>query len=544
MAARACLHERALRKTLAALVLVAAELNAQKFYDDDPIQKEPAPMNVEKVKARKLSDYYDLLRNTFSKPGEPNTKNRHVPAKGINTLGEVPDSAWYANRHYSNPMTPEKLARGPGNENPPSADGPWVVMGGKAEGITPGFFIKDSKGHEYLLKFDPLTNPEMATAADVISSKFFYALGYNVPENDIVYFSRSQLVAGRQAMLTDRFGVLRKMANRDISDVLLNVPRNKDGRYRAVASFYLSGTWLGPFRYYGTRPDDPNDVVPHEQRRDLRGLGVFCAWLDHDDSRAINTVDFLVKEDGIQFIKHYLIDFGSTLGSSSTRPNSPRSGNQYLFDLKASAIQLFSVGLYVPRWARAHFPDLPSVGRFESKVFDPEKWVPDYRNPAFANRLPDDAFWAAKQVMIFTDDQIRAIVKTGQYSDRAAENWVADCLIARRDKIGKAFFAKVLPLDRFSVKDGHLVFDDLGVKYKLISSRDYNVRWSRFNNETQQKTPLQGEITFTIPKPVQETSEGNYFAVDIDGGDAQKAITVYLRKRLEKVEVVGIDRTW
>ena len=30
---------------------------------------------------------------------------------------------------------------------------------------------------------------------------------------------------------------------------------------------------------------------------------------------------------------------------------------------------------------------------------------------AFENRLPDDTFWAAKQVMAFTDEEIRAIVQ-------------------------------------------------------------------------------------------------------------------------------------
>ena len=51
----------------------------------------------------------------------------------------------------------------------------------------------------------------------------------------------------------------------------------------------------------------------------------------------------------------------------------------------------------------------------------------------------DDAFWAARRVMAFTDDQIRAIVKTGQFTDAAAEQHLADVLIKRRDAIGRAY---------------------------------------------------------------------------------------------------------
>src|SRR5437016_10486790 len=80
---------------------------------------------------------------------------------------------------------------------------------------------------------------------------------------------------------------------------------------------------------------------------------------------------------------------------------------------------------------------------------------------------PDDAFWAAKQVMSFTDAEIRAMVATGQYSDPAAAEWVARCLIARRDKIGKAYFEKVLALDGFVVAQGQLRFDDLSTRLDI-----------------------------------------------------------------------------
>jgi hypothetical protein len=92
--------------------------------------------------------------------------------------------------------------------------------------------------------------------------------------------------------------------------------------------------------------------------------------------------------------------------------------------------------------------------------------------------------------MAFSDDQIRAIVKTGQLSDPAAEGLPGGLPIERRDKIGKAFFAKVLPLDLFTVRNGELAFEDLAQKHGLRTTGLLKVSWSRFDDETEQKTPL------------------------------------------------------
>ncbi|MCZ2154502.1 MAG: hypothetical protein LC114_11480, partial [Bryobacterales bacterium] len=384
-----------------------------KFFPDDPIWKDPPPTNVESVNSRKLSDYYEFLVYPFLPPGElngkkPNGGDRPVyyRAQGVNTLGEVPANSWYENRNYYRPMSKEEIQEGPGGDNAPSMDGKWRVIAAKNEGVTPGFTIRDAAGRTYLLKFDPIGNAEMATAADVIGSKLFYALGYFVPENYIVFFRKDQLEIDSKAKFKGPDGKARPMNSRDVTSILMKVPRLPDGRYRGSASFYIAGKGVGPHRYYGTRSDDPNDIYPHEHRRDQRGLWVSCAWLGHDDSRDLNTYDALVSENGVQYVKHYLIDFGSALGSASERPNSPRSGN-YLFSWREVAGQMFTFGLNVPRWARAHYPNFPSVGLFEWKTFDPETWRPEYINPAFHNALPDDTFWAAKQVMALTDDQIR-----------------------------------------------------------------------------------------------------------------------------------------
>ena len=74
--------------------------------------------------------------------------------------------------------------------------------------------------------------------------------------------------------------------------------------------------------------------------------------------------------------------------------------------------ELFSLGLYVPRYARVNYSGRSAVGRFSSHAFDPNRWKPNYPNAAFESRLPGDEYWGAKKVLAFTDEEIRAMVKT------------------------------------------------------------------------------------------------------------------------------------
>ncbi len=524
------------QRVLAAALLWPACLAAQKFYPDDPLRREPPPMPVGKIASHGINEYYDFFQETLVEPVKDEKKSHNPPpSQAVNTLGEVPDSAWFTNRIGMRPMSLEELVRGPGNAHAPSTNGPWTVLSGKNEGITPGLVIRDSAGRRYFLKFDPKKNPEMASAADVLGSKFFYDLGYNTPENYIVTFTRRQLTLASDSKYRDPGGHDRRMTTRDIDDVLAKVVPGADGRYRALASLSIAGDIVGPFRYYDTRGDDPNDIVDHENRRDLRGLYVFAAWLNHTDTKSINSLDSVVQEDGVRFVKHFLIDFGAILGSDSFEPKSPRAGNVYLYDFKPAAWQFLSLGLYVPAWMRADYPDLPAVGHLEFKTFDPERWRNNYPNPAFDLRTPGDTFWAAKKVMAFTDEEIRAVVATAQYSNPRAARWVARCLIERRNRIGRAFFEDVLPLDGFAMRGGRLEFEDLAVKFGFHVAREYSVQWSEFDNQTGRVRRIPQAVSLTVPR-----SPAAYLMADIRSDDPARTVSVYLRGNT----VVGIDRSW
>ena len=224
---------------LVLIALCAGDGVCRKFYDDDPLVREPQPRPVANPAPRKLSDYYDIVRHTLATPGERQGKPARIPARGVNTLGDPMEGAWWERRHYWFPMPAEELKRGPGDGAAPAMDGKWKVVSAKNEGITPGFVITDRHERRYYIKFDPPSHPEMATGADQIASKIFHALGYHVPNNYLVYFHPEMLEVGDSVTMEDKLGHKRRMTHRDITEILLRVYRRGNGLDRATASMSL-----------------------------------------------------------------------------------------------------------------------------------------------------------------------------------------------------------------------------------------------------------------------------------------------------------------
>ena len=156
---------------------------------------------------------------------------------------------------------------------------------------------------------------------------------------------------------------------------------------------------------------------------------------------------------------------------------------------RLSASQFFTLGLYAPKWQHAKYPKLPAVGRFEYEVFDPEHWVGDYPNAAFRNENPADRLWAARKIAAFTEEEIRAMVATGRYTDPAAEEWVVRCLIERRKKILDAFLTGTAALDRFEVRGSKLEMIYAGPG---TARRRVKVQWSAFDNQSGERRFIPG----------------------------------------------------
>jgi len=541
--------------TLAFILVTSSHGAGPRFYPDDPISVDhDALFDASGAKPIELSETFDFLENTFGSPGSPGN-NDPGRALNLNTLDEVPNSSWFTNRIGRRPMSIAEIVRGPDKFERLDVD-EWLITGGKSPGgLQPGFRAVDPRHPEqlYQLEVDPPSHPELASGAEIIGTALYHAMGYNVVDVYLVNVDPKKITISKKATIRDASG-RRAFVQGDRDEILRFAARNADGTYRMIASRFAEGAGLGNFKYFGTRPDDPNDIYPHEHRRELRANRVFSAWVNHDDSRAINTLDMLVSENGRKYVRHYMFDFGSILGSATRFADTPRSGHAYLLERRSNLARLLTFGLWLQPWQFIDYPDdLPSaVGRIQGDVFDPEQWKPEYPNQAFRNLRPDDAFWGARIVAAFSDEAIAAVVKKAQYTDPRATEYLTSVLIKRRDKIAKVWLNAVNPVVDFQLApDGTLTFENAAIKATAATpGRGYTLSWSRFDNAADAHEPIGSEQTVSEPRvraPLDLLKGSEYVAVTVRGHHPEdpawaQPVRAYFRPEGVGWKTVGLER--
>jgi hypothetical protein len=323
--------------------------------------------------------------------------------------GSVLDSAFFTNVDPAS-ITPADLRAELAGWAP---RGRISVTEPKREGTSAGFDGVDEAGDPFIFVFDPPEFPEMSTAAEVIGSTILRLAGYHVPYPTIV--TLDDVALGREA------------AKQGVRDEDIAGYRGR----RAVATRKIAEGYRGPWTYAVFR-----------DRREVRALKVFAAWLNNPDQVDHNTlIEEFDADAGL--LRYYVIDFSGALGASSARVKDPQDGwlnNKFDFDRGVTLpLRLLASPFgYRDLWDPDQPVVSPAVGRFDARL-DPRLWKPFYPNLAYEDLDDADAAWAARIVGSFADELIDAIVALGRYSNPRDADYVAETLKRRRDIIVETY---------------------------------------------------------------------------------------------------------
>lgn len=469
-------------------------------------------------------------------------------AVNVNALDEVPDSSWFENRLGTRRPSLEELRMGPcKNElDPASPDGSWLIDKGKSDGATPGFRVKVPEKGKFMLKGDFDAQPERPSAASAIGVRLYHAAGFHVSCDSVVYFKPSLLKLSPGLTVTSNAGVTKPFDQVALDLIIKSSPKRGE-TIRMQSSEWLSGLPLGPFQYEGTRQDDPNDVIPHQDRRELRGGRLLAAWMNHFDAREQNTMAVWIADDKKNadsspgYIRHYYLDVSDSFGSEWDWDGiSRRLGFSHYLDLTHVGQDFVSLGLVERRWLTVQRPkDGEIFGYYRGDDFDAETWHAGYPNPTFDRMSERDGAWMARIIARFTPEQLAVIVKTGDFSDPKHEKYLYDTLIQRQHRLLRRYLGKLSPVTDVRVEGTRVCAVDLARRSRLFPESAFRYEAALLDDRARVVKGVSAEaasgdgVCFDLPHgapdgEVPDEDARRYRVVRLKNGQAPGALWVHL----------------
>ncbi|MEP7119850.1 MAG: hypothetical protein ABJE95_03025 [Byssovorax sp.] len=473
-------------------------------------------------------------------------------ATNVNSVDEVPDSAWFTNRIglVGAAMTPEGLVRGPCGDaaiDPTAPDGTWVIDGGSVVGEAPSFVVVVAGRGRFVISVDGAGQPERATGAAAIASRLYYAAGYWAPCASVVHVRPAIFALSPGFTLPSASGAPRALDAAALAQLLAAAP-SRGGLVRVVATRALPGSELGPFRYEGTRGDDPNDVVAHEDRRDLRGARVLAAWLDHGDASEHRTRDTWIARRGDEvlsspgIVRHYQVGLDDCFGrEADTDAASRRIGHENSLDLAQGTRDFLTLGVQEQPWDRAkRSADGDVFGYFSARDFAPGLYRGDHPNPAFSRMMEGDGAWAARAVARFTPDLVEAAVRAGDFTFPRHTEFLIEQLLLRRKAVLRRYFARLSPIADVRVSGEDLCGNDLARSTATFGDAAFAYRARTYAGAdlAPRSSPVArlgagGEICLTVPHVAddggaRDDAASRYVVVDLFNGVAPGPLRAHL----------------
>ena len=285
----------------------------------------------------------------------------------------------------------------------------------------------------------------------------------------MIDFERADLIVQPGAIMHNDFGDKEPARRRRRSTRCCATSRAiPPAAIRAVASRWIDGHILGPFSWLGRDQSDGNDRYRHEERRDLRGFGVFAAWIDDVDVIENNTLDSYVGRGRPRPRRALPARSRRLLRRFSAAPKRYWMSDQSYFQADRIA--------RVAAHRRAHSAiagkmragsgggarsssSIPSSAASPPSTSIRATWRPIVDIPRVRAADRRDRYWGAKRVASFSRDELAAVVATAHYRPAAAA-FLTEALWQRRERIARDAFAETAALDHFAVDGTRLCFTD------------------------------------------------------------------------------------
>jgi hypothetical protein len=487
-------------------------------HDDAPI---PVPRWRWIPEPVYLSEVYlhRPLRETLDLSPQPD-------AGDINSMDEVARSTWFSSR----PLDVGAMARGPDNTGPPLA--PFTVLPDPPMGLAAGAFsILDSRGSRYEICLDPPDRPEMRTAALAVASRLFWALGYITPP---VFILRAR---------ADDFW-RSEGATAQVADILKSGATPSFGYYRVAALAWPPGVLLGYAPEGGTRSDDSNDLVPHENRRSLRALKVFASWLSLDNLGPAKTIDRYLGPPDEGHVVHFLVGLDEALGANSVvraADPPPVEGGGSPFT------RLLTLGLFPNPRPKPTQTALPAVGDLPNNI-DPAAYAPPMPYEPADRLLGSDGYWAAKRMLSLSSTHIALAIAAGNITDPRAQHAMQTAIEARRSTVAAYWLARATPIELLSVIGSQVLLRDEAVQNRLAAPNvtDYRVTFLSSDGDLVGEGftlhPHGSVMVFTLPANV--TTGRDYLVVQVtarrEGRLLPRAFELHLSLGGERITALGV----
>lgn len=470
---------RAFAALLAALLAAGCATQTTRFALRAPVLREPRDVRTIAAPAfdEEQNDANALDVIAFRPLSHAFLLPLHHEATNVSSLDEVPDSTWFVNRV----VTPDELARGACPDDGPVP--PLVVVSVKSGGTTPGMVVTDARGQRYMVKLDDNApeKPEITTAAEAIVSRLYWAIGFNAPCDVVVMLPRDAVRITAASYEKLPWGDRRPLHQEGVTALLSLATPGQGATVRMSANRWIEGQGIGTWRTEGRRVDDPNDRIPHEDRRELRGERLLAAWTSHWDSRGPNTFDAFARgADGLGHVVHYFNDFNEALGGTPIRTAfpEPRMGFVTVANVPVMLQDIGGFGFVRRPWDDVSVdPRFPNAGYFDVAHFDPLAFSPQTPLVRWARADDSDLGWMARRMARLSQAHVRVAVTAGKLSSRAEEEGILAILMGRRDKVLRAAFARSSALsDVALVSSTRLCALDLALSALVSAPADVSYR--------------------------------------------------------------------